>query len=189
MLKRRSFQSECPKYILFIFFLGIGLHSFGQRWVVTPQGLRDANDTTKKYIIIRTGNLSAKNLYDRALKYIDLNNADSAKVIRNKWDSVDLIFDTYVPLLLIYDDLFGRFPIEAEYATELRFYQGMVRYEIISLNMKEADSDHQLLIRGKYLQAFIVYKSNGKLYKPQTKSEIENYFNLQAGMISVFLNQ
>jgi hypothetical protein len=152
-------------------------------------GLRNARDTTKKYIIIAAGNLSAKKLYDNALKYIDFDNADSTKMIRNKWDSVDLIFDTYVPLLLIYDDIFSRFPIEADYATELRFYQGSVRYEIISLNMKAVDSDHQLLIRGKYLNAFIVYKNNGKLYKPRTKTEVENYFNLQARMISVFLNQ
>jgi hypothetical protein len=144
MLKRHR---NPLKYILSVFFLGIGVLSFGQQWIVTLMGLRNAGDTTKKYIIIADGNLSAKKLYDNALKYIDFNNADSTKMIRNKWDSVDLIFDTYV------------------------------------------DSDHQLLIRGKYLNAFIVYKNNGKLYKPRTKTEIENYFNLQARMISVFLNQ
>ncbi len=138
--------------------------------------------------MIEAGELSAKKLYDNAIKFADANYSDQNHTIINKWDSVGLIFDTYAPELLIYNNTGAKLPIEAFYKTELMFYQGSVRYEIISLNMKGRDSNYKLLFKGKWLRSYIVYKENGKLFKPQTKIDIENYFNQEIWRISLFLN-
>ena len=177
------------KIILSIFLIGISIHSFCQQFVATPSGLRNASDTTKKFVMIEAGNLSAKQLYDNALKYITVKYPDPDQAIRNKWDSVDLIFDSYVHYLLIYNNTGAKLEIEAYYSTELRFYNGSVRYEIISLDMKGRGSSCRLLFKGKWLKSYIVYKDNGKLFKPLTKSDIENYFNDELYRIGKFLKQ
>ena len=177
------------KILFAIFLVSISFKSYSQALVVTPDGLRDAKDTSKKYVTIDAGSMSAKKLYDNALKYINANYPDTSKAIRHQWDSVDLMFDTFVPDFLIYNNSGAKLGIEAFYTTELRFYKGSVRYEIIFLDMKGNASNYRLLFKGKWLKSYIIYKNNGKLFKPQTKRDIEYYFYLEISKIGSFLNQ
>jgi hypothetical protein len=176
------------KILIAILLFSISFKSYSQRWVVTPEGLRNGEDTSKKYVTIEAGTLSAKTLYDVALKYIAANYPHPDEAIRNKWDSVDLMFDTYVPDFLIYNNTGALLGIEAFYTTELRFEKGSVRYEIINLDMKGAASNYKLLFKGNWLKSYIVYKKNGKLFKPQTKRDIENYFNEELSKIASFIS-
>lgn len=176
------------KNILPILILGIHVSSFSQL-LVTPFGLRNAKNMGKTYVMIKAGNLSAKKLYDNAIQFITDNYSDPKQAIRSQSDTEDLIFDTYVPEFLLYNNTGVIIQIDALYTTELRFYDGMLRYEVISLEMKGAGSKYKLLFKGKWLKAYIVYKDNGKLFKPKTKSDIENYFNEEINRITLSLEK
>jgi hypothetical protein len=177
------------KILLSLFLLGISFNSFCQHWILTPAGFRDSADSRKKYLMIEAGNLSAKKLYDNALKYIAENKPDSSQRARIKWDSVDIIYDSFVFYLFTSDYLFHYGPVEAYYSTELRFYPGSVRYEILSLDMVEINSGEKLVIKGSPISSMSIYNKHDKLLKPEMKLKIEKYFNGELAILAHFLNQ
>jgi hypothetical protein len=179
------------KILLTIFLLCLSFNAISQLWVLTPDGLRDSTDKRKKYVMIdcTQANLSAKQLYDRALLYLTLNSRGSGQEIRLKWDSVDIIFDTYNSYLFKAEYLMHYVPVEANYSTELRFYRGSVRYEIFDLDLEEMDSGQKMLIKGSPLSAHTIYNRHDKLLKPELKLLIEKYFNGELANISRYLNQ
>ena len=158
-------------------------------WVLTQDGLRDSTDKRKKYVVIDCADLSAKQLYDRALIYLTLNSRDSGKQIRIKWDSVDIIYDSYDNYLFTAEYLMHYSPVYAYYSIELRFYKGSVRYEIFDLELVEMDSGQKLLIKGSPLSAHTIYNRHDKLLKPEMKRMIEKYFNGELANIVHYLNQ
>jgi len=188
MIYMRSSKSFM-KLIFFAIGLCISGNLFSQEFIVTAGGLRNRTDTSKKFVMIGIGNHSAKQLYDQTLRYIAVHYEDSGKAIRARWDTVDLMFDTYVYDFLVYNNTGARLGIEARYTTEMRFYPDSVRYEIIFLDMKGQASNYRLLFKGKWLKSYIVFKENGKLFKPQTKADIENHFNDELYRITQFLKQ
>ncbi|MBS1597003.1 MAG: DUF4468 domain-containing protein [Bacteroidetes bacterium] len=166
----------------------LSLHASGQEYVATPHGLRDRNDTANSYFMIPAPNKTAKELYDRALRFISENFSDPKKAITEDIDSTSLKFDTYVPYLLTYNNSGAHLGIEAYYTISLQFFDGRFRYEIINLLMKGQDSKYKLLFQGGFLEAYIVYNKKGKLFKPQTKYDIENYFNSEVKRMTDYLN-
>ena len=176
------------KTLLSILLLSISVNCFSQRWVLTKDGLRDSADNRKKYIMIEAGTLSSKGLYDKALRYLTLVSPYPNQQIRIQWDSVDIIYDSHEPYLFTASYLFHDSPVEVFYSTELRFYPGSIRYEIISLDMIEYDSGQQLLIKGSPLSAHCIYNRHDKLLKPELKAGIEKYFNGELANIVHYLN-
>ena len=109
------------------------------------------------------------------------------EVIKGKTDGEYLKFETYVSDFLKYNNSGVKMPIQATYTTELKFKDGKVRYEITSLEMKSKTSDYRVIFSGGLLEGYIIYKKNGKLYKEETKLDIEDYFNSQVLNLLKFL--
>jgi len=165
------------KNLILILSLTFCTQIFGQKYVVTPNGLRDEKDLEKTYLVLETGSLTAKQLYDNAIKYINEKYKNPEEVIKGKTDSEFLKFETYVPDFLLYNNSGVKIPIQATFTTELRFKDGKVKYEIISLEMKAKSGNYQVLFSGGLFEGYIIYKKNGKLFKKETKADIENYFD------------
>lgn len=55
------------------------------------------------------------------------------------------------------------------------------------LTIFQKTSDYRVIFSGGLLEGYIIYKKNGKLYKEETKSDIENYFNSQVMNLLKFL--
>lgn len=62
-----------------------------------------------------------------------------------------------------------------------------VKYEIISLDMKAKTANYHVLFSGGLMSGYIIYKNNGKLFKEETKVDIENYFNSSLADLLKFL--
>ena len=172
-------------FVVLAFF--ISFTAFGQVFVVTPNGLRATGDTVNSYLMIQAGNRTAKQLYDSAISFIYANYSDPKQAIREDIDSTSLKFDTYVPNFLVYNNSGALIDIEAYYTTDLRFFDGRFRYEIINLTMKGKDSKYKLLFKGGFLEAYIIYNKKGKLFKSQTKWDIENYFNIEVRRLAIYI--
>jgi len=177
------------KFLPLIFFLCLSCSSFGQQWVVTPNGLRNTADPRMKYLTISGGELSARKLYDNARKYIIENNPDSLRKIKLEWDSVALVFDTYLPYLVTFNVFLTTMRFDAYYTTELRFNAGSVRYEITFIDMADVASANKLTFRGSSITNTSVYSNKGKLLRPDVKEIIEKHFNGELIKMSEALNQ
>ena len=179
------------KHELTILTLLIFTSSFGQKLTVTPTGLKDEKDTEKTFIVLEADGLTAKQLFDNAKKYITENYKNPKEVIKGETEAEYLKFDTFVPELLRYPNGPGsggpKIPIKASYTTEMRFKDGKVRYEIISLDMTSDDGKYRVLFSGGLLEGYIIYKKNGQLFKEGAKVDIENYFNANINQLLNYL--
>ena len=165
------------KNLILIFSIAFSLQSFGQKYMVTPNGLRDESNTEKTYLVLEANGFTANQLFDNAIKYVNEKYKNPEEVIKGKIDGEYLKFDTYVSDFLLYNNSGVKIPIQATYTTELRFKEGKVKYEIISLEMTAKTGNYHVLFSGGLLSGYIIYKKNGKLFKGETKTDIEDYFN------------
>lgn len=166
-------------------FLMISLLTYGQKYVVTPNGLRDSSDIEKTYLVIICEGKTAKELYDNAIKYIQQNYKNPQEVIKGQIEAEYLSFDTYCSECISFKRgaLNPRF--NAHYRTELSFKDGKVKYEISNLEM-ESDGN-RLLFTGNFVSMGI-YDQKGILKQEHGKIVIESYFNSQVLAIEIFLN-
>lgn len=179
------------KNFLSILLISLSLTGFAQQYTVTPNGLKNSNDNEKSYLVLEVDGLSSKQLYDNAMRYIKQNYANPEEVLKGEIDGEYIKFDTYVENFLLYNNSGAKIPIEAKYTTELKFKDSKVRYEIIFLDMYyynvSLNTTTKVLYSGGLFDGYIIYKKNGKLFKEETKLDIEKHFNSQANDILVFL--
>ena len=167
----------------------VSSHAFCQTFIATPHGLRDAEDTANSYITVKAPGKTAKQLYDSAISYIAYSFPDPKKIIEEDIDSTSLKFDVFVPYLLVYNNSGAKINIEAYYTTYLQFFDEKFKYEATNLVMKGQGIKYKLLFQGGFLEAYIIYNKKGKLFKEQTKIDIENYFNRDVKTIAEYLTK
>lgn len=181
------------KKIIFLamtILLSVSAFSQNARFVVTSEGLRDANDETKDFIVIDEGNVTAKDLYDRALRYVQETYKNPDVVLKGNTPGEYLRIHTIASEFMRYNNSGAKIPIDAEYYIELRFKDGKVRYEIGNLTMKGSgkNSSNEVKFSGGVMSGYVIYKKNGDLFKKEAKEDIENYFNTQVSQLQVYLN-
>jgi len=106
--------------------------TYGQRLAVTPDGLKNSDDSTKSYVIINADGKKAMDLYNNAIKYINFTYNDPRNTIKGKIEGENLIFITYIERSLQFSSL--NF-FAAMYTTELSFKDGKVRFEIVDIKV------------------------------------------------------
>ena len=88
-----------------------------------------------------------------------------------------MTFKTYIEDFITFKNSGVKVPISARFTTKLDFKEAKVKYEIIKLEMPGDNPDYSVLFSGGMMAGYIVYKKSGSLFKPQTKTDIENVFN------------
>lgn len=151
----------------------------GQSFVVTPDGLKDSQDQEKTFVVINVEGLTAKQLFDNAMKYINKNYKNPENVIKGETESEYLKFITHVPNFLVVKNTGAKILIDANYTTELSFKDGKVKYEIIELDMYNPEHGYKVLFSGGAFDGYPIYNKKGDLKRPDTKKEIEIYFSAE----------
>ena len=160
---------------------------FGQKLIVTPDGLRDLNDNNKTFIVINSDGKTSKLLYDNSLKYINKNYKSPEDVIKGKIEEEYLKFNTHVDNFLIVNNSGAKIPINADYTIELNFKDGKVKFEVTSIDMYTKNGSYKVLFNGGAFDGYPIFNKKGELKRPETKKEIETYFNEQINSLSEFL--
>jgi hypothetical protein len=173
------------KLVLFS-LIALCTFTYGQKLNVTPNGLRDANDNEKTYVVINCEGKTAQELYNNAIKYINKKYKNPDEVIKSKIEGEYLRFNTYKPTFLLLKNSGVNILFKANYTTELSFKDGRVKYEITELNIIN-DSNFSLVFTGSGIQWFI-YNKNGELKRADAKTQIEDYFKGEILTISQSLN-
>ncbi len=168
----------------FMFFNYIG---FSQEYEVTPNGLKNKSNLENAYLVIKIPNKTPSELYINAIKYISEKYTNPDKAIKSKIENEYLRFETYVPQFTKVNNSGAKIEVSMKYTTELRFKEGKVRFEVTEVDITADNGGRKVKFSGSIWKGYPIYKKNGKLRLPETKSEIENYFNNQITEIKNFL--
>jgi len=158
------------KYILLTALFAV-ISTFGQEFTVTPDGLRDSLDNDKSYVVIITPDKTAEQNYNNAIRYISKIYKNPKEVLKADIKAEYLKFDTFSPKLLMVKNSGAKVYIDVKYTTELSFKGNRVKYEIVNLDTGG------VTFTGSIWTGFPIYTKKGKLKRPDTKKDIELYFN------------
>ena len=118
-----------------------------------------------------------RNYINNAIKYVNEKYKNPEEVIKGKTENEYLRLETYVPQFTKVNNSGVKLDVSMKYTTELRFKDGKVRFEITALSIT-TDSGNSVGFSGSIWKVYPIYnKKNGKLRLPETKTELENYFN------------
>ena len=150
---------------------------FSQELTVTPDGLRDASNSVKSYVLINTPNKTAEQNYNNVLKYINKTYNNPKEVIKKNISFEYLKYDTFVTDFLIVKKGIAKISNDAKFSIEISFRDDKVKLEVTSLKIYN-NSAYEVLFSGSALTSFPIYnKKKTKLRLPETKEDIEVYFN------------
>tara|TARA_R110002153_G_scaffold184309_1_gene337468 strand:+ start:65 stop:631 length:567 start_codon:yes stop_codon:yes gene_type:complete len=164
------------KYLL-LASLFIALSTFGQEFTVTPEGLRDSLDNDKSYVVISTPDKTAEQNYNNAIKYISKIYKNPKEVIKSDIKSEYLRFDTFVSDFLVVNNMGAKISQDAKFTITLSFKDSRVKFEITNLSIYNS-AGGKVTFSGSAFSGFPIYnKKKTKLKRPDTKKDIEVYFN------------
>jgi len=157
------------------------------QWVFTKDGLRDALDETKDYLVLEVEGATASDLYGQAMRYVQETYLNPDDVIKGNTPDEYLRINTFVSSFFKYNNSGAKLDIDATYYIELRFRDGRVRYEIGDLKMKTKSNSLPVnYIGGTFSHS--IYSNNGSIRKPESKTDIETYFNARVADLNKYLN-
>ena len=171
--------------VTFLLSTFIGL---SQEYVVTPDGFKDKSNIENSYLVIELPDKSTAELYQNAIKYVNVNYINPKEVILGKIENEYLRFETYVPQFTKVNNSGAKLDVSMKYTTELRFKDGKVRFEITAISITADNGGRSVEFSGSIWKGYPIYnQKNGDLRLPETKTEIENYFNSKVNEITNFL--
>ena len=174
------------KYLL-LASLFIALSTFGQEFTVTPEGLRDSLDNDKSYVVISTPDKTAEQNYNNAIKYISKIYKNPKEVIKSDIKSEYLRFDTFVSDFLVVNNMGAKISQDAKFTITLSFKDSRVKFEITNLSIYNS-AGYKVTFSGSAFSGFPIYnKKKTKLKRPDTKKDIEVYFNNTINNIKGYL--
>ena len=162
--------------------------TFGQGFVVTPEGLRDSADATRGFVVITVEGATAKQLYDNTLKYIMKTYTNPDIVIKAKVDGDYIRLTTYSDNMAPIKNGWSTLTVKGDMTTELTFKEGKVKYEVTALDMGIISGPQGVLFQGGLsMKNHIIYNKAGKLQLPETKKGLEEFFNSDIRNLSAVL--
>lgn len=162
---------------LLTFFL-CSVFGYSQELEVTPNGFKDKLDKENSYVVIKVTDKSANELYTNAIRYVNQIYKNPEEVINGKIENKLLKYETYVPQFTKVNNSGAKLVVSMKYTTELRFKDGKVRYEVTSLSITADNGGRSVEFSGSIWKGYPIYnQKNGKLRLPETKKDLENYFN------------
>jgi hypothetical protein len=165
---------------------------YAQEYTVTPDGLKDNANLEKTYVVINTPGKTAEQNYNNAMKYINKTYKSPKDVIKGDVKGEYISFDTHVSDFLIVKNSGVKVVIDANYTIELSFKGERVKLEAINLDMHTqtptAAGNMSVLFTGSIWSGYPIYKKKkNKLIRPETKTDIESYFNNKINTIKGYL--
>jgi predicted nucleotidyltransferase len=166
------------KQVFLLSFLFLNFIGFSQEFEVTQNGLKDKSNIENAFVVIDAPDKENTELYQNAIKYVNENYKNPDEVIKGETENEYLRFETYVPQFTKVNNSGVKLEVSMKYTTELRFKDGKVRFEITAISITADNGGRSVEFSGNIWKGYPIYnEKNGDLRLPETKTEIENYFN------------
>lgn len=170
------------KKIIVVLVLLICSTGYSQEFVVTKQGLRDASNVEKDYVVINVYENSNSTLYINSLNFLQSKYSNPEEAIKAKIENKYVRYETYIPQFTKVKNGGVKIGVSAKYTIELKFKEGKVKYSVIEIELGG------ITWQGSMWKGYPIWNKKGKLRLPETKEFIENFFNAEIKELSDVLN-
>ena len=160
--------------LLFLFFLPLIV--FGQKFVLTPDGLRDSSDVSKDYVVVSEENKSAGELYNAAKSYVNQTMKDPKFAIVSDVENDYIRYNMFVPGIASIKKMVVM-KVDAMFTVEMRFKDGRIRYNITDISFPIAGSDNEVVLVGSNWGSWHFFDKKGKSKLNDQKENVEAFFN------------
>lgn len=162
-----------------------------QEFEVTPDGLKEKT-SGKDFAVIEVQGKTASELYNNAVKYINVSYKNPKEVIKGDVKDDFIKWETFVPNIGTIKNSFVTVPADALITVQLSFKDGKAKYEVVNQNIYNSQNKGELgkvTFKGSKWSGFPIYdEKNNNLRQEQLKKDIENYYNSQIEKIKEYLN-
>lgn len=173
------------KRLFLIVFIGlISLSTFAQQFELTPDGLKDANDNSKDFIVLPYEGKTASELYNICKLYVNKTMTDPKSSIIADVDKEYLRYKIFTPEIFSFSKMLTKLQVEAFYQVEMRFRDGRIRYSIENLELTFKEGGKPFYISASKMKGWAFFDNNGKLLMKNEKEKLENYFNEKVKMLN-----
>ena len=159
-----------------------------QKFTITPDGLKDFYNQENNYLVLEIEDKSAETLYQSAKRYILETYKNPKEVLKADVENDFIRFTTYAPNVGTVNNVGAKFSLDARYATELRFKDGRVKYDITDLELNiDNNYTNQLKFQGSIWSGFVIYNKKGKVSQGEAKRQLEKHFSSNIEYLKNFL--
>lgn len=161
---------------------------FGQRFVLTPNGLRDGADVNKDFLVINFEGKSANELYMAAKSYINQTMKNPRFAIKSDVENDYIRYDMFVPEITSIKKMGVKLVAEAKFTVEIRFKEERIRYNIFNLSFPFDNSDNEIVLVGNNWGSWHFFDKNGKVKLSEQKTDVESFFNKEVRDLKTFIS-
>ena len=176
------------KKIILIALIFFSLCGYSQKFIVTPEGIKDSLNIDKSYVVINVEGKTAKGLYEGVINYINVTYKNPKDILKGNVENEFISFETFVANFPLTKNGYAKMDIGTKYTTTLTFKDGKIKCEISDIKMKAIDSQYEVLFSGGAFSGYPIYNKSGELKREETKKDIEKYFNNVIKNISDYLS-
>jgi uncharacterized protein YdgA (DUF945 family) len=166
----------------------VSTFGFGQKYVLTTDGLKDSENTDRTFLVVKFPGKTAKELYDRMLKYGEKNFKAPVTVIKDQVENESVILKTNLESFISIKYMGANTFYNVKFTTEISFKEGRIKYEV-----KDFEAGNARLkipyVATKESQWYGFYDQNKVLKMDAEKQKIEDYFDTQIKSMIEFLNK
>ncbi len=165
------------KKVFFLMMLLCATIAYSQSYEIVQSGLCNSEDPEKAFLVLEVNEKTAQDLYSNSIKYINETYKNPDEVIKVKTENEYLRFDTYVSGFGTVKNSGVKLVTNAKYTIELKFKDGKVRFEITQLDITADNGGLPVTFTGSVWKGYPIYNKKGAVRLPETKQQIESYFN------------
>lgn len=175
------------KNIVLFFLIFLPTSAFCQYFVVTPKGLRNANDTSKTYVVVTIDSLTTEQIFRNSVNYIQKVYNVPNNVVRGQVPNKFLKYITSASnVCKIWKD-----SIDVSYVTSLTFKERKIRYEINNIELftyfySSTDKRYYSFVDDPLIRG--IFNKNGEVKEESAKRLLEDYFNNEFNFVVSYLN-
>lgn len=159
-----------------------------QKFVATPNGLRDVDNIERNFLVLNFPDKTTKELYDATNKFIQMSYIHPDNVMRGNVEGEYLRTSTFSKdAFLLQKGLFGEpYYADMRFNTSFEFREGRIKLEIESIDFYYAETKFEYirLVRLSYG----IFDTKGNPIKDYN-IKLENYFNKYVSDLMLFINK
>ncbi len=155
--------------------------------VVTKDGFRDEQDSTKSFVVVDIPDVDAATLYARMIEYINVNYKNPDEVLKGNVENKYVKFATFKPDFVEVSNVGKMLPTKVNYTTSLNFKDGKVKYEIVAFDCKLQNGDYAVNLIKKGFFGYGLFSKTGEIKQKEMVPAINAYFAAEIDKISSYL--
>lgn len=160
-------------------------HSVSAQFVLTTEGIRNAEDLSKDYIILPCDGKTQDELYKKTKLFITSNYVSAQDVLSESYPEM-LSISAHADFIFKYQGMSGRLPTDLHYKVNVYFKDNRIKlaFYIVSITYK-----HMMNVNLVSSSAGVgIFAKNGNVRDEEAKKQLENIANSFVDRLVVALN-